>query len=131
MTLKDVQRRHEDRLTLLHTIVRRSYETPADALQHDADGRFVKLASRLINDLESERTKDLKTNQISAQEAEAALRGPKTASEMRNPSYRSIMEDAIRCGAAMPKTTPTPITSLEELDNLCQQIREQFIKEHP
>jgi hypothetical protein len=31
----------------------------------------------------------------------------------------------------MPKTTQTPITSLEELDNLYQQIREQFIKEHP
>jgi len=196
MTLKDVERRHEDRLKIVCSIMSAS---------RIAEIQPTVMASTLVQELEAERTKDLQLvtqftatampggtvygpqthTQISSSEAEAALRGPKTAtdiptahyrsiydgnvirssqetpkatqepltsmeeidkiyrenqdrfieenskSKIPNPSYRSIMEDAIRCGAVMPKTTQTPITSLEELDNLYQQIREQFIKEHP
>ena len=191
MTLKDVERRHEDRLKIVCSIMSAS---------RIAEIQPTVMASTLVQELEAERTNDLQlvtefqpapgipntckgvssnhANLISAQEAKAALRAaqgmlnrpiakdvirsgqetPKATqtpltsmeevdkiyrenqdrfieenskSKIPNPSYRSIMEDAIRCGAVMPKTTQTPITSLEELDNLYQQIREQFIKEHP
>lgn len=144
MTLKDVQRRHETRERIVHSIIRVSQNNSTIKMS---------LVSELTEQLEVYRKIDLQlitefqsaqeilnpckgvgsnpSNLISTKEAEAALQGPKTATDIPTAHYRSIMEDAIRCGAAMPKTTQTPITSLEELDNLYQQIREQFIKENP